>query len=259
MPDSESPVVQIDDLSVSLSNHSILEKVSFEVRPAAIHFIVGPNGAGKTTLMRCLIGALPHRGQIRFRFRRQGGVGYVPQTLHFDPALPMTVADFFHILVSRRPVFFGRSDKLKRRIGAWLSQTGCEHLTDRSLGSLSGGELRRVLIAQALVKQPEILLLDEPNSNMDESAALNFERLLRELRDRHALTLVMVAHDFNLTSRLADDVTCINKRLVFSEKANVIDWPAFQSAFYANELGKFVSQTGTSGLFKASGRSAETA
>lgn len=212
----KTPIIRVKNLSVTLSNNPVLEQVSFNVQPQTIHAIVGSNGAGKTTLIRSLLGRMPHKGDIRFFFQKDRAIGYVPQFVEFDHALPITVGDFFHLMLTRKPLFLGRSEKIERKIIGLLAKTNCEYLINRPMGSLSGGELRKILITQALKKRPAVLLLDEPDSNMDASSARNFEDLLINLRDEHGMTLLLVGHDLEMVSRIADHVTCINKTVTFS-------------------------------------------
>lgn len=210
-PDS---IVQIKNLTVSLGPQSILEQVSVEVARNSIHAVIGPNGAGKTTFIRSLLGGMPHRGEIRFWFKRTGKIGYVPQLIEFDHGLPMTVGDFLCIMVRRWPIFFGTSQQTRREISRLLALTGTEHLIDRMLGGLSGGEFRRVLLAQALSPTPELLLLDEPASNVDEQGARVLETLLHDLK-ASGVTTLMVGHDLAMIGRVADQVTAINRRVTF--------------------------------------------
>lgn len=215
----KTPIVQVLDLSVRLKNRSILERVNFSVQQGSIHAIMGSNGAGKTTLIRSLLGSMPHQGEISFYFKHQGGIGYVPQFIEFDHSLPISVNDFFHILRSKKPVFLSRKKTHDYGFKTLLEKIGCLNLLDRSMGSLSGGELRRVLIAQALIRQPELLFLDEPDSNLDELAVKELESLLRSLREQ-GVTVILVGHDVAMICRVADYVTQINKSVIFSGTIN---------------------------------------
>jgi zinc transport system ATP-binding protein len=213
------PVLEVCDLSVRLGGHIILDKVNMTVMPGSIHALLGPNGAGKTTLIRSLVGSLPHTGTIRFRFVGNGRIGYVPQLLEFDHSLPFTVADFLTIMLQNKPVFFSSSNKIRQKISKCLEYTDCSHLIDRLIGGLSGGELRRVLLAQALVPSPEILILDEPASNIDELGARAFEKTLIALSRKQGIAILMVAHDLATILRIADQVTGIKGEVTYSGPA----------------------------------------
>lgn len=220
-----SAVLEVRNLSVRLGGHLILDQLDMDVFPATIHALLGPNGAGKTTLIRSLIGTLPHSGTIRFSFSGPGRIGYVPQLLEFDHSLPISVADFFSIMLQKKPVYLGSSASLRLTILENLQKTDSDHLIDRLIGSLSGGELRRVLLAQALVPTPEILILDEPASNIDEFGTRAFEKTLTELRDKQKITILLVAHDLATMLRIADHVTGINGSLSYTGPASSLQKP----------------------------------
>jgi len=215
----DEPLLKIRDLSVTLKGNRILRGVDLQVRKGNIHALIGPNGAGKTTLIRSITGAIPHRGLIRFFFRGNGRIGYVPQLLEFDRSMPITVFDFFYIMLKRTPIFLGGKRRMREKINRILAATGCEHLMERRIGDLSGGELRRVLLAQALEPKPELLLLDEPASNIDEVGARRFEKMLVELKKRQGLTILMVSHYMQSVLYVADRVTAINGRVIYEGDA----------------------------------------
>ena len=213
-------LLEVRNLSVVLKGNEILSNIDLNVEEGRIHALVGPNGAGKTTLMRSIMGAVPHTGLIRFFFRGNGRIGYVPQLLEFDRAVPITVFDFLFIMLKETPIFLSRKRPMRAKIEQILATTQCAHLMDRKIGDLSGGELRRVLLAQALEPKPEILLLDEPASNVDEMGARQFEQMLVELKAQHDLTILMVSHDMQSVLYLADRVTAINKTVIYEGAAD---------------------------------------
>lgn len=212
----EPPLLEVKGLSVSLGGDQILNDVDLEVAPGSIHALIGPNGAGKTTLIRSLMGGMPHEGTIRFCFRGNGRIGYVPQLLEFDHSVPITVGDFMTIMLQDSPVFITGIRRMRPQVEEILAATESDHLIDRLIGGLSGGEIRRVLLAQALAPLPELLLLDEPASNVDEHGAKLFEQILLRLKSEHGLTIVMVGHDIKMILRLADLVTSVNRKVTFS-------------------------------------------
>ncbi len=234
-------MLTVSELSVSLSNTQVLDDINFHVSPGCIHALIGPNGAGKTTLMRSLLGQIRHQGTIMFACRHPADIAYVPQQLDFDRHLPLTVADFFHLMLSKKPVFFGRSRRLTQQISSLLEHTQCRHLINHPLSALSGGELRRVMIAQALSSRPKILLMDEPASNMDELAAHAFERLLTKLHKEQHITIIMVAHDLAMVNRIADEVTCINRTLLFTGSIE-----QFRQRFQSLDASRFAAEWLTS-------------
>jgi zinc transport system ATP-binding protein len=211
-----TPVLEICNLSLHRQGNCILNDVNIRVLPGELHSIIGPNGAGKTTLIHCLLGGLPHTGQIRFRFRKRGVIGYVPQHLEFDRAAPMTVRDFLRLLLEKSAIPFRRGRKRTQQIVELLALTQVDHLLERKLGSLSGGELQRVLLAQALHPQPEVLLLDEPASHVDEKGARQFERLLQRICQEQGITVIMVSHHLASILRISDNISVLNRDLVFT-------------------------------------------
>ncbi len=189
----------------------LLEGVSFTVRRGSIHVVVGPNGAGKSTLLAALLGQTAFTGRIVAHWRGAAKIGYLPQSFGVDRTLPVTVADFLALARQRRPVCFGLERGTRARIGELLSRVGLAPLAGRPLSVLSGGELRRVLLANAIDPLPELLLLDEPASGLDEMAITQMEDLLVALRRETDLTVLMVSHDLDQVRRLADRVTVINR------------------------------------------------
>ena len=238
MPDKEispgEPSVFLDvrGLFVTLGRNRILEDVSFTVKRGSIHALIGPNGAGKTTLIRSLLGQMPHKGTILFRFNGNGRIGYVPQFLDFDHSLPLTVSDFITLMLQDFPLFLGTRKKNKRHVQEILDVTDCAHLHSRLMGGLSGGEFRRVLLAQALYPVPELLLLDEPASNMDEVSTRQFEQLLKRLKKQQGLSIIMVGHDIQRILALADQVTAINRKVIFHGKPDMLRDPELLSEIF---------------------------
>ena len=212
-PSPATPIVSIRGLSARRGRDRALEGVDLDVFAGEIHGLAGPNGAGKTTLLRCVLGMLPFTGTIRLALSPGEPIGYVPQSLDLDPALPVSVSDFLALALSRAPVFGRRPQALRSRIASALAETGTEALAPRRLPELSGGELRRVLLAQALVPPPKLLVLDEPASHVDEDGTRLIEALLARLA-RQGAAVLLVEHDPSLLARLCARVTVLNRRVV---------------------------------------------
>jgi zinc transport system ATP-binding protein len=212
---SATPIVAIRDLSARRGRDRALDGVDLEILAGEIHGLSGPNGAGKTTLLRCLLGMMPFTGEIHLALLPEETIGYVPQSLELDPALPVSVEDFLALAFRRTPVFFRRSSSHRAQIASALAETGAGALSGRRLAELSGGELRRVLLAQALVPRPRLLVLDEPASHVDEEGTLLFETLLARLA-REGMAVLIVEHDLELLTRLCTHVTLLNRRVVSS-------------------------------------------
>ena len=207
----EPPLLEFVEVSIRRNREQLLAAVSLAVRWRSIHVIVGPNGAGKTTLLSALLGEMAFEGRIVANWRGEGRIGYVPQTFAVDPSLPVTVEDFLALTRQRRPVCFGVHPNTRRRVADLLHKVGVAGLERRPLSVLSGGELRRVLLANAIDPIPELLILDEPASGLDESGMRLLEDLLRVESGR--MHRPMVSHNIDQV-RVADWVTVLDRSLV---------------------------------------------
>ena len=209
------PGVEFDQVSLTLGQTPILDHVSFNIRPGSVHALVGPNGGGKSSLIKTLLGQMPHQGRLCLNWPGEPGlIGYVPQALEFDRGLPMTVDDFMAAMCQRRPAFMGLSPKVAPAIGEALERVGMQDKRKRRMGALSGGERQRVLLAQGLIPAPQLLVLDEPMSALDEAGAQVFERLLTDWRQA-GVTVVWIEHDLAAVKRLAERVTGLNRQVLF--------------------------------------------
>lgn len=216
---SVGPTLDFDNVSLTLGRTVILDSVAFQVQPGSIHALVGPNGGGKSSLIKTLLGQTPHQGRLRLVWpSTPGTIGYVPQALEFDRGLPMTVDDFMAAMCQRRPAFLGLSKHYAAAIGDALERVGMQDKRKRRMGALSGGERQRVLLAQGLIPAPQLLVLDEPMSALDEAGTQVFERLLNDWR-LAGITVLWIEHDLEAVGRLADRVTGLNRRVLFDASA----------------------------------------
>lgn len=234
------PAIEFDQVSLTLGNTTILDRVTFQVQPGSVHALVGPNGGGKSSLIKTLLGQMPHQGQLCLQWPdAPGTIGYVPQALEFDRGLPMTVDDFMAAMCQRRPAFLGLSRHYAQAIGEALERVGMQDKRKRRMGALSGGERQRVLLAQGLIPAPQLLVLDEPMSALDEAGIQVFERLLHDWR-QSGITLLWIEHDLEAVGRLADRVTGLNRRVLF-------DGPAQQTLTPERLLSLFSTHPRTAG------------
>ncbi len=214
LPDQQNPTaILLDRVCFRYEQLEALHEISLCIEQGAFAVIVGPNGGGKTTLLKLILGLLKPRfgevqvfGQKPADVRRQ--IGYVPQALVCDSAFPANVRDV--VLMGRvERHWFGSYNAHDRAVAlACLWQVGLGEYGQRPFSSLSGGERQRVLIAQALAGEPELLLLDEPNANLDPVGAQRIDELLQELNKR--LTIVMVSHNLNIVESYASHLICVN-------------------------------------------------
>lgn len=204
---SKPLAIELSKVTIRRAGRVVVDDASLQVTQGTIHLIIGPNGAGKSTLLTAMLGQIAFTGTIDMTFRGSGVVGVVPQSFVADRTLPITVAEFLGLARQRRPVCFGITKEAAGRIAKLLARVGLAGFEKRRIGELSGGELRRVLIANAIDPAPEILLCDEPSSGLDPAAAGELDKLLVALRDEHGTTIVMVSHDHEQVKRIADRVT----------------------------------------------------
>ena len=211
--DKVPALLDVEGLVVRRQREVLLDGVGLHVQRGTVHALVGPNGAGKSTLLSAILGQIPFEGRIELSWNGSGAIGYVPQGFAVDPTLPVTVADFLALTRQRRPVCLGLTRHARREIARLLDRVGLSGLDRRPLAVLSGGELRRVLLAHALDPIPELLILDEPASGLDESGLQQLEELLRTLVKRGA-TVLMVSHDLEQVRRVANRVTVLDRSVI---------------------------------------------
>ena len=231
--------IEVDKLTVSFGAQTPLKDVSLHIHCGELTALIGTNGAGKTTLLRALLGQIEYTGTIRHltsdgRPAADLRTGYVPQQLEFDRSSPVTVMDFMAGSLSRRPVFLGVSKKARERVLAALERTHCAQLADRTLGALSGGELQRVLLALALTPQPDLLILYEPVSGVDQNGLETFYQTVDELKRKNHMAILLVSHDLSVVERYADRVVLMQGTVIKQGAPEVVfDSPEFEQVFYA--------------------------
>ena len=203
----KDPLLEISGLTLRPARDAVLANFSLNVERGTLHALVGPNGAGKTTLLSAILGLVPFEGRIVAHWLGRGRIAYVPQHFQVDRTLPVTVADFLALTRQRRPVCLGVASDTRKRISLLLDRVGLGGFDNRALSVLSGGELRRVLLANALDPLPELLILDEPASGLDEAAARWLDDTLTSLKGE--MTVLMVSHDSEQVRRIADRVTVL--------------------------------------------------
>ena len=196
------PLIAARSISVAYGSHVILDGIDISIAPSEIVTVIGPNGAGKTTLIRVLLGLLkPSSGTVE---RRTGvRVGYLPQRMQFDPVLPLQVSRLMNLTQHSSAV----------AVGAALAETGVAYLRGAQVGTLSGGELQRVLLARALLRDPDLLVLDEPVQGVDFAGEAALYELIGAIRARRGCGVLMISHDLHVVMAATDRIVCLNRHV----------------------------------------------
>ncbi len=235
-PCGHSCCLRVQDLCVKIGNDTILNHIDLHMHCGELVALIGPNGAGKSTLLKAILGQQEYDGVISFAVpgqrNRTPKIGYVPQSPAFDPGDPVTVADLFSCCMSKRPAFLGISRSMRSKILTCLERVQGEDLIDKRIGTLSGGELQRVLLALALEPIPNILILDEPLSGVDVDGIETLMDMLDDIRKDYDLSILMTTHDFVTLPKYADQVALIDRTLVCSgTPVEVLASDAFRKVF----------------------------
>ena len=190
------------DISLQYNQRQVLQNISLTLNTRQIVTLIGPNGAGKTSLVKIVLGLVPPTsGKIE---RLEGiRIGYMPQRLQVDQSMPVSVSRFLSLGAN------ARAD----RIDDALEEVGASVLKDSQLFALSGGELQRVLLARALIQEPQLLVLDEPAQGVDVNGQAELYRLIADIRDRHGCGILLVSHDLHLVMSATDEVICLNQHV----------------------------------------------
>ena len=229
--------LRVENVSVRIGGDSILKDVNLHVHCGEMVALIGPNGAGKSTFLKAVLGEREYEGVIAFsepgQRSKKPRIGYVPQSPNFDPSDPVSVADLFACCMSKRPAFLGLGKSMRQLVLECLERVHGEELIDKRVGTLSGGELQRVLLALALEPLPNILILDEPLSGVDIEGMENLMDMLDEIRKTYDLSILMTTHDFSMLPRYADQVVLIDHAVkIQGTPEMVLNSEEFSRAFH---------------------------
>lgn len=214
-------LIRVEQGHVRFGNQPALEDISLELHQGEIVTLVGPNGSGKTTLVRVLLGLLPLDSGTVWRAPKLR-IGYMPQKLAVHATLPLTVKRFLQLVPGVKSADIHNA----------LQETGALKVLDSPLQRISGGELQRVLLARALLRKPQLLVLDEPVQGVDVKGQLELYNLIGQLRERYGCGVLMVSHDLHLVMRATDRVLCLNRHLCCTgQPEQVSNHPAFIALF----------------------------
>ncbi|MGH6954715.1 MAG: ATP-binding cassette domain-containing protein [Alphaproteobacteria bacterium] len=228
-----APLVEGRCLSLRLGGRDVLSNVDVAVRAGEIVTLIGPNGAGKTMLVRVLLGLVtPDSGTVRRR--PELVVGYVPQRFDLDPVVPLSVRGLLGLTRKLEPA---RADEA-------LAEVGTEHLADSAVHELSGGELQRVLLARALARDPDLLVLDEPGRGVDYAGQSGLYDLIARIRDRRGCGALIVSHDLHLVMAATDRVLCLNHHVCCAGRPETVTrHPEYLALFGPAAAGAFAVYT----------------
>lgn len=222
MEDSNDYVLKVSNLKVELQNQIILEHVTFEIKRGTTLAIVGPNGAGKTVLFKALLNLLPYTGKIEWAEKIK--IGYVPQEISVKD-IPISVKEFLS--------YRDHADVESALAAVRLSD---KSLLNKSLGVLSGGQLRRVLIAWAIIDNPNVLLFDEPTNGVDVGSEESIFVMLDALKKEKNITMLLITHDIHIVKEYTNQLLGLNKcATYFGESQKIID-PALQQKIYGETI-----------------------
>jgi len=264
VPNSQYPILKVDSLTVYQGNYLAVRDVSFEALPGTDTAVVGPNGAGKSTLVQALLGIIPRKaGNIEIFGRpleRLGRlchqIGYMPQNFIFDRSFPISASELVGLgYVGSSPVnylsFWLRGGDRERgrkivnhrekqgAIAQALQRVDAYHLRHQAIGSLSGGELKRVLLAYCLVMPRKLLVLDEAFAGVDVQGAGDFYALLNQLKREEGWTVLQISHDIDLVSRHCDRVLCLNQTVVCTGTPDIALSPQNLLATYGPSFSRY--------------------
>ncbi len=230
--------IKVDGIGVKKGGEVLLNDISFDLHCGELTAVIGINGAGKTTLIKAILNEIPHKGTVTYEAHHgepieKITIGYVPQHLDFDRSSPVTVEDFLLVGRTKSPVCFRRNKRITASLDEILDMVGCKGLKKRKLGDLSGGELQRIMLANALYPLPEMLILDEPVSGVDVKGSESFYNAISNLKKNYHIAIAMVSHDLGIVRDFADSVVLINRTVLKSGTAeDVFSSEEFRESFF---------------------------
>ncbi|MCR5468940.1 MAG: metal ABC transporter ATP-binding protein [Lachnospiraceae bacterium] len=211
--------IKVKDLGVAFGDQVVLEHVNLHIHCGSLNVIIGKNGAGKSTFVRALLGDVNHTGTIEFKDRENGKIqklkiGYVPQKLNLEKNTPVSVYDLMASCCSKTPAFLYKSKKLEAKFKETLDVFEAGDLIDKQVCNLSGGQLQRVLLAMAIYDEPNLLLLDEPVSGIDQIGMDLFYDIIDDLKKNYDLSVILISHDLDMVKERADKVILLDKTVL---------------------------------------------
>jgi zinc transport system ATP-binding protein len=208
----DCPIVEIRNIDAAYLGKLVLSNVSLSIMQNDFIGVIGPNGGGKTTLLKILMGLMkPVKGTVKYTIDRSD-IGYLPQVSNLDERFPIIVREVVESGLDKRMKFGGRASRTQKlQLESILRKVGIFDLQSRSIGELSGGEMQRTLLARALVSSPKLLVLDEPDTYVDNKFEMELYSLLRELNE--SIAILLVSHDIGIISPYIKTIACVNRDL----------------------------------------------
>ena len=226
------PIVLVENGGFAYGRNSILESVEMKIKDGEFWCFIGPNGEGKTTFIKALLGALrPKCGLIRLRadFARRTRIGFVPQSCDLNPSVPTTIESFVKQGTAGLNV---ERTKLNHRVRRALEVMGIQFIRERSIWRVSGGQRQRAMVARALVRDPLMMIVDEPTAGLDLAASSGLLKTITELNQKHKITVIFVTHDLQLAGRYASHVAIFkNKRVINGPIGEILTGKNLEKAF----------------------------
>ena len=233
--------IKIKNLGVKFGEQVVLDDVNLHIHCGSLNAIIGKNGAGKSTLIKAILGEIPYTGNIEFKDTKDGHmqklkIGYVPQSINIEKNTPVSVYDLIASYQFNYPVFLPKSKKIEAKIKETLRVFEAEHLIDKQVCKLSGGQLQRVLLSMAIMDEPNLLLLDEPVSGIDQKGMELFYKTMDYLKSHFDLAIILISHDLDYVAKYANKVILLDKTIVKQGSVKeVFNSPEFEKTFYYGE------------------------
>lgn len=240
--------IKVNHLGVRFNEQTVLEDVNLHVHCGSFHAIIGKNGAGKSTLIRAMLADIPHTGSIEFKDTKDGKmqrlkIGYVPQSVNIEKNTPVSVYDLLASYESRCPVFLPKNRRLYEKIRESLRIFEAEELIDRQVCNLSGGQLQRVLLSLAIMDEPNLLLLDEPVSGIDQNGMERFYKTMDYLKKHYDLAIILISHDLEYVAKYADHVVLLDQTVLKQgTPREVFESKEFASVFSVGDKDSWIRE-----------------
>ena len=240
--------IKINHLGVNFGEEVVLTDVNLHLHCGTLNAVIGKNGAGKSTLIRAILGDIPHSGTIEFKDTHNGTlqklkIGYVPQSINIEKNNPVTVYDLIASYQSRVPAFLWKKKSLYKEIEKALEVFEAKDFIDQQVCNLSGGQLQRVLLSMAIMDEPNLLLLDEPVSGIDQNGMELFYKTMVYLKEHYDLAIILVSHDLDYVAKYADHVILLDETV--SKQGNpkeVFESPEFKEVFATGREEKWFQE-----------------